>query len=79
MGKVKKVVLYSSSRCVKCQEARQYLMAKKIPFVEFDVQKSRRGAKDFARLKGRGVPILLIGTVRLDGFEKHRFDKLYQS
>ena len=78
MAKVKKVVLYSGSGCAKCREAKLYLQAKGIAFVEFDVQKSRRGAKEFARLKGRAVPILMIGSTRMDGFDKRRFDVLYQ-
>lgn len=78
MGKQKKVVLYSSSRCAKCREAKQYLTAQGIAFVEFDVQKSRRGAKEFARLNGRAVPILLIGGDRLDGFDRRDFEALYR-
>ena len=77
MAKAKKVVLYSSAKCAKCREAKQYLVAKGIAFVEFDVQKSRRGAKEFARLNGRGVPILIVGSARMDGFDKRRFEQLY--
>jgi len=78
MGKQKKVVLYSSSSCAKCREAKQYFMANGITYAEFDVQKNRRGAKEFARLNGRAVPIILIGGERLNGFNKRDFETLYR-
>lgn len=79
MAQQKKVLIYSTARCPKCREVKQYLQSKKISFVEFDVEKNRRAAKEFARLNGRGVPVLIVGNTRMDGFEKKRFDKIYQA
>ena len=71
------VVMYSAVWCGVCKSARQFFKANKIPFSEYDVETSAKGKKDFARLKGRGVPVILIGKKRMNGFDKARFKQLY--
>lgn len=45
--------------------------------VEYDVEKSSKGKRDFKRLGGTGVPIILVGQKRLNGFSWETFEKLY--
>jgi glutaredoxin len=71
------VVMYSAVWCGVCKTARQYFQANNIPFSEYDVEKSERGRNDYARLKGRGVPIILVGKKRMDGFSPARFKNMY--
>jgi glutaredoxin len=71
------VILYSASWCGYCRKAREYFKKKGIPFVEIDVEMSTKGREDFARLHGRGVPLILVGDQRLNGFSRYRFDRLY--
>ncbi len=71
------VVMYSAVWCGVCKCARQFFKANNIPFSEYDVETSAKGKKDFARLKGRGVPVILIGKKRMNGFDKPRFKQLY--
>jgi len=71
------VVMYSAVWCGVCKRARHYFKANKIPFSEYDVETSAKGKSDFARLKGRGVPIILIGKRRMNGFDIARFKQLY--
>lgn len=73
----KPVVMYSAVWCGVCKRARQYFVANKIPFSEYDVETSDRGRKDYASLKGRGVPIILVGKQRMDGFSPGRFKQMY--
>jgi len=75
----KKVVMYSATWCGVCKRARRFLSMRKIPFQEYDVEKTRKGRKDYARLKGRGVPILLVNGQRMNGFSASRFAQLYDS
>ena len=75
----KSVVMYSASWCGVGKRARQFLSQRKIPFQEYDVEKTRKGKKDFAELKGRGVPILLVRGQRMNGFSASRFERLYES
>lgn len=73
----REVVLYSTQRCGFCRKARAHFRAHGIPFTEYDVETTDRGARDFRRLGGRGVPIILIGDERMDGFSAPLFDRLY--
>ena len=71
------VVMYSTAWCGVCKSARTYFQANNIPFSEYDIETTERGRNDYARLKGRGVPIILVGNKRMDGFSPARFQKLY--
>ena len=78
MAKQKRITLYTTARCPVCDQAKRYLKQRGIAFVEFDVQRSKRGIKDFQRLGGRGVPIIMVGDRRLDGFDKQAFEAIYK-
>ncbi len=76
MNKLPRVTLYSSRQCAHCKQLKQVLLQNNIKFMEFDVQSNRRAAKDFQRLGARGVPVLLVGESRLDGFQPQKLNKL---
>ncbi len=71
------VVMYSASWCRYCRQAAQYFRKHGIPFKEYDIQKSAKGLRDYKKLNGRGVPIILVGKRRMDGFDARTFDELY--
>jgi glutaredoxin len=71
------VVMYSASWCGVCKRAKRYFQAKGIPFEEYDVEKTEKGKNDYAKLHGRGVPIILVGGKRMNGFSKAHFEMLY--
>ncbi len=73
-----KVILYSAQWCGVCTKARRYFDEKNIPYQEYDIEKSQQGRHDFERLQGRGVPIILVGEHRLNGFSPARFASIYQ-
>jgi glutaredoxin len=73
----KPVVMYSTAWCGVCKRARQYFVANNIPFSEYDIEKSERGRKDYANLNGRGVPIIMVGKKRMNGFSSARFKQMY--
>lgn len=72
------VVMYSAAWCGYCKQARRYFRAQKIPFTEYDVEKSERGRRDYKALKGRGVPIILAGEKRMNGFSVDAFERIYR-
>lgn len=76
-SKGKSVVMYSTTWCGFCRKARNYLKKNKIPFAEYDVENSEKGRRDYKKLNGKGVPILLIGDKRMNGFNVSRFKHLY--
>jgi glutaredoxin len=67
-----KVVLYTTQRCGYCKMAKQFLKKNKIKYSEYDVEKSKKGKRDFKKLKGKGVPIILVGDQRMSGFSEDR-------
>ncbi len=75
--KARTVVMYSTSWCGYCKQAVKHFKKHKIPFKEYDVEKSAKGAADYKKLKGRGVPIILIGKRRMNGFNAETFDRIY--
>ena len=72
-----RVVMYSTSRCGYCKKARQHFRKKRISFYEYDIEKSGKGKRDFKSLKGSGVPIILFGDKRINGFSDVKFDRAY--
>ncbi len=76
-SKTKSVVMYSTSWCGYCKKAARHFRKNKIPFTEYDIEKSAKGARDYKRLKGRGVPVILIGDQRMNGFSARTFDRIY--
>ncbi|MCK4586346.1 MAG: glutaredoxin family protein [Gammaproteobacteria bacterium] len=73
----KSVVMYSTSWCGYCRKARNYMKSKRIPFQEYDIEKSEKARREYNKLNGRGVPVLLIGDKRMNGFSISRFRQLY--
>ncbi len=73
----KRVVMYSAVWCGVCKKARRYFQQKGIAFKEYDIETSRKGRQDFAKLNGRGVPIILVGKKRMSGFSADRFQHMY--
>lgn len=72
------VVMYSTAWCGVCKAAKRYFRGKNIPFKEYDVETSEKGKRDFKRLEGQGVPIILVGNQRMHGFSASRFESIYQ-
>lgn len=73
------VILYGTTWCGHCKKAKAYFRANNIAFTEYDVEKSARGKADFKRMGGGGVPIILVGGKRLQGFSKAKFAQAYAS
>lgn len=71
------VVLYSTQWCGYCKRARECFRANRISFEEYDVEKSRKGKRDFKKLRARGVPVILVGESRMNGFSEESFRAMY--
>lgn len=73
-----KVVMYSASWCGYCRKARRYFEAHQVPFEDYDIETSEKGQRDYAALGARGVPVILVGDKRLNGFTEEAFTKVYR-
>ena len=72
-----KVVIYSAAFCGYCKQAVKHAVAKKVPFVEKDIEKDNQAAREYKSLGGRGVPLILFGEKKLSGWSASAFDKEY--
>lgn len=74
-----RVILFSSGSCPWCSQAKSYLGQKGVRVKEVRVDKDPDAAKDVVRMTGQmSVPVLLIGTTKVVGFDKARIDRLLE-
>lgn len=73
----KEVIIYTTSWCSVCKRAKDYLEGQGIDYSEFDVETDAKGKRDYAQMRGRGVPIILVDGQRMNGFDEERFQRLY--
>jgi len=70
------VVLYSTSWCGYCAQARAYFARRNIQYVDHDVERSSGAHADFKRLGGKGVPLIVYGRDTMSGFSEKAFEAL---
>lgn len=75
----KKVVMYSAAWCGVCTTARNYFNKNKIPYNEYDIDKTKKGKSDYKKLNAKGIPVIFVGKKRLNGFNISKFKSVYGS
>ena len=70
------VKMYATSWCPYCAKARAYFARRGIAYVEIDIEKSREGRAEYDRLGARGIPVILVGPQRMNGFSEARLSQL---
>jgi glutaredoxin len=70
------VKIFTTTWCGYCKRAKKQLAARGVPFREIDVEASDSGQREFAALGGRGVPVILVGSQRMDGFDTAGLDAM---
>ena len=71
------VVMYATAWCPYCAKARAYFKGTNTAYTEYDIEKSVDAHAEFKRLGGRGVPLILVGSDRLRGFNELAFESAY--
>ena len=75
-GAAKRVVMYTTATCPACVAAKSYMARKGIPYEEHDVNRSPEARAEFQRLGGRGVPLIIVGSERMEGFSPQRLEQM---
>ena len=66
------VVLYATAWCGYCEKTREFFAKNDIPYVEYDIERSEEGYRQYKRLGGRGVPLVnMYGTI-ISGYSPER-------
>jgi glutaredoxin len=70
------VKLYTTTWCGYCKRAKAFLQARGTRFEEIDVETSAQGQVEFRNLGGRGVPVILVGSQRMDGYSQESLEAM---
>lgn len=65
-----KVVVYGTQSCPFCIKTRDFLATQKIQYADFDIEKLDKARQEFLKLGGEGVPLIIIGNRRIEGFNQ---------
>jgi mycoredoxin len=66
----KPVVVFATKTCPFCENARVMLKQQNVPYVEYLIDASQENRALFKQYDGRGVPLLLIGERRIEGYRE---------
>ena len=75
----REVKILTTTWCGVCKKAKAYLASKGIYYSEYDVETSEIGKQEYSRLGGKGVPIILVGKQRMDGFSLSKLDEMLKN
>lgn len=75
-GSRKRIVMYTTAYCPACKVAKAYFAKKGLAYEDNDVDQSRAAAEEFMRLGGRGVPLIIIGDQRMEGFDSQKLEAM---
>lgn len=70
------VVIYTTSSCGVCMQAKAYMRDRKIDFDERDVENNRDNLREFYNLGGKGVPLIIVGDQKMSGFNPDRLENM---
>jgi glutaredoxin len=75
-GGAQKVVMYTTSTCPACTMAKKFCQQRGIPYEEKNVEQSPAAYSEFRKLGGDGVPLILVGSEKMSGFNPNRLEQL---
>jgi len=71
------IVMYSAEWCGVCKRAKRYFAAHGVSYADdIDIDASAANRQHFEALGGRGVPLILVGAERMDGFDPQLFEAM---
>ena len=74
-----KVVMYTTTKCGYCAQARRYFANNKIPYKEKNIETSTKYQREFSKFGGKGVPVIFWKKYKMTGFSVSRFEKMYSN
>jgi glutaredoxin len=69
------IVIYTTAWCAYCAALRAHLDARDIPYTDHDVETTLQGGMGWWTLRGRGVPVSVIGPEIVHGFDLPAIDR----
>ncbi len=78
LSRPKKVIMYSTQWCGYCKKAKKYFRKNRIAYTEYDIEKSESAKRRYKKLGATGIPVILVGKKRMNGFSVERFNSIYK-
>ena len=73
------IKMYATDWCGYCRKARDYFARNRIRYTELDVEKSPAARDEYQRMGARGVPVILVGTQRMNGYSEQRLAQMLKA
>lgn len=70
------ITIYTADWCRVCHRAKKYMDDKGYQYIERDIENNPRARREFDRMGGKGVPVILVGNKRMDGFSAGQLEQL---
>ena len=70
------VTIFTTRGCRYCRQAKAFFKQRGIPFDELAIDTSERAKAEFERLKGRGVPLIVVRGQVINGFSEPRVSRV---
>jgi len=68
--------MFSTEWCGVCKKAKKYFRENGIRYKDYDIEKSSKGRKLYDDMGATGVPVILVGKKRMNGFSASKFERL---
>jgi glutaredoxin len=72
-----KLTIYTTASCGYCLKAKKYFAENKIPYKEKNIETSKKFKREFKKLGGKGVPVIMWKDKLMRGFSARKFEKTY--
>lgn len=73
------VKMYATDWCPYCRKAREFFASRGIAYTELDIEKSQAAMAEYRAIGGRGVPVILVGDARMNGFSEPRLAEMLKA
>ena len=73
------VKMYATDWCPYCKQAREYFARNGIAYIELDIEKSEAAKAEHKSIGGRGIPVILVGNERMNGFSEQRMAQMLKT
>ena len=73
------VKMYSTDWCGYCRQAKAFFGRQGIRYTELDVEKSPAARDEYQRMGARGVPVILVGTQRMNGYSEESLAQMLKA
>lgn len=73
---MKKIEIYTSDTCGYCHAAKDYFNQNNVQFTEYNISSNPEARKELMKKGYRSVPLIVIDSEEILGFDKDKIDSI---